>query len=280
MDLKRKLEKKIKISYETRDFLTKMDREHNIKMKSTKIDTKKSKEENEAIRERYFMFHKVLEVYLKKQTVEKIAETFPIFGKILNGKEPSDADRKQFKQWSDDYIAGIDKIRAKYDDNVYKMALKSIHGYSYDTLKIQKMYDSGKSLKEISEELGISIEEVEGVIGKESKQIKKFKKDAELIPDKMFYYNTSNQKTADYLTFLIQDYGMKAMPIKGDKFKVGIYSGNNLITTITNSMYEKKRKESIEQFKKAVSDALSKKYSSQNESFRYGKIAKFDSYRF
>jgi hypothetical protein len=279
-ELEKKAKRKLKISSETREFLTKMDKEHNIKMRSTKIDIKKNKEENEKVRVRYFEFHEILKIYIKKHTVEEIGETFSIFGKILDDKEPSNEDKNQFRQWRDDYISGLDKLRAKYDDDTYALALKTIHGSGYDTLRIKKLIKAGKEIKEIADELNLSIEEVEEIVGKENEQLKKFRKDAETIPESMFYYNTSNQKTADYLTSLIKNYGMEAKPIKGDKFKVGIYSGDKLLTTITNSMYEKRRKESIEEFKNTVLSVLKKRSETKNESFRFGKISKFRAYRY
>jgi hypothetical protein len=270
--------KKLKLSYETRKLFTDLDRSHNLKMQAAPMG--KDKEKIQAEKKRYYMFHQILRIYLDKHSTEKIGNDFPIFGKIIKGEKVTEKDEKDFKNWVEDYITGIDKIKSEYDEDVYKMALKSIHGYGYEELKVRKLSKSGKEHQEIADELGISIEEVENYLGKDNEQLKRFRKDAETIPESMFYYNTSNQKTADYLTSLIKNYGMEAKPIKGDKFKVGIYSGDKLLKTITNSMYEKRRKESIEEFKNTVLSVLKKRSESQNESFRFGKISKFRTYRY
>lgn len=128
--LEKKLGKKIKMSYDTRQFFINLDWDHNTKIRTfsgaaSKV-ARKTVDQIEEKKKRIKYLHTMLDKYLELG-LDKISEDFPIFAKMIKGVEPTEQDRKKFKDYVDNYLSGIDDLKTKYGDKGYGLGVQAIH---------------------------------------------------------------------------------------------------------------------------------------------------------
>lgn len=128
--IEKKAGKKIKMDYDTRQFFINLDWEHNTKLKTvSKMASKFSKQKSHQIdtkKKKIAHFHAGLSKYLEGN-LEDILKDFPIFAKMTQGLNPTEEDRKKFKEYVDHYLSGIEDFKSKYGESGYKQGVQSIH---------------------------------------------------------------------------------------------------------------------------------------------------------